>query len=119
MRKRVSPTASYKGRITRSTFWQYIWPYLLIGMTAAMLDLVMGFGQQTGPMTLLVAVFIAIPTWRLMMKRAHDRNHSGLYLVLVSALPVIGGWWLFVELGLLAGTRGNNRFGPDPATAAG
>ncbi len=117
MGKRIKPTASYKGRIAQWTFWESIWPYLLAGMAAWTLDVMSGFGGQLmGPFAIVVALLFAIPVWRLALRRAHDRNHSGLYVILLSALPIIGAGWLLLELGFLPGTRGRNRFGPEPAS---
>lgn len=42
----------------------------------------------------------------------HDTNRSAWWLLLI-LLPIIGWIWLFV-LYVLEGTRGPNRFGPDP-----
>jgi uncharacterized membrane protein YhaH (DUF805 family) len=46
-------------------------------------------------------------------KRCHDRGRSG-WFQLISLIPVVGVLWLFVDLGLLRGTEGENRFGPNP-----
>ncbi len=47
------------------------------------------------------------------VKRFHDRDKSGLW-VLVFFIPVIGLFWQIIECGGMAGTQGTNRFGPDP-----
>ena len=46
-------------------------------------------------------------------KRCHDRGRSG-WFQLISLIPFIGSLWLLVELGILKGKEGENRFGPDP-----
>jgi uncharacterized membrane protein YhaH (DUF805 family) len=46
-------------------------------------------------------------------KRCHDRGRSG-WFQLISLIPFIGSLWLLVELGILKGKEGGNRFGPDP-----
>ena len=46
-------------------------------------------------------------------KRCHDRGRSGWYQ-LIGLIPLLGALWLFVDLGLLKGNAGENRFGPDP-----
>lgn len=78
------------------------------------------------------------------VKRLHDRDRTGWWIVLPSvlillsifawalgeapgrpgALPVVLGLtaliamgWLFIELGFLRGTQGPNQFGPDPLGA--
>jgi len=47
------------------------------------------------------------------VKRLHDRNHPGTYL-LFYLVPLIGQVWIFVELAFLSGKSGPNRFGADP-----
>ena len=49
----------------------------------------------------------------LYIKRCHDRDRSGWYL-LIALIPFVGLLWIWIELGLLRGTVGPNRFGPDP-----
>ncbi|WP_158811157.1 DUF805 domain-containing protein [Beijerinckia sp. L45] len=47
------------------------------------------------------------------IKRLHDRNKSGWWFLL-AFVPYVGGLWLLIECGMLRGTAGPNRFGPDP-----
>jgi uncharacterized membrane protein YhaH (DUF805 family) len=47
------------------------------------------------------------------VKRWHDRDKSWPWLF-VGFIPFVGGLWLFVELGCLDGTAGENRFGASP-----
>ena len=61
----------------------------------------------------LVSIVTIYPSIMLAIKRCHDRDRSG-WFVLVGLVPVIGTIWLLVELGFLRGTVGPNRFGPDP-----
>ena len=56
----------------------------------------------------LFAVFVWINIC-VRAKRCHDRNKSGWYQ-LIAFIPVIGNIWLFVELGCLSGTPGENDF---------
>ena len=46
------------------------------------------------------------------MRRLHDTNRSGFFL-LVSFIPFIGGIVLLFLL-IPEGTKGKNKFGPDP-----
>lgn len=52
----------------------------------------------------------------LAIKRFHDRDRKGWWLLIV-LIPIIGILWVFVVLGFLKGTEGANRFGPDPLAA--
>jgi uncharacterized membrane protein YhaH (DUF805 family) len=47
------------------------------------------------------------------VKRWHDRNKSGWW-VLIALIPVVGGLWTLIENGFLAGSDGPNRYGEDP-----
>ncbi len=53
---------------------------------------------------------VVLVTW---VRRLHDRNKSGLWLLL-AAVPVIGQAWLIWELGFRPGEAGYNRFGSPP-----
>ena len=52
-----------------------------------------------------------IPSIIVYIKRFHDRDKSGWW-VLIGLIPIIGAIWLLIELGFLKGTDGPNRFGP-------
>ena len=60
-------------------------------------------------------VFLALlwPSLALQVKRWHDRDKSG-WFVLVNLIPFIGWLWTLIECGFLDGTQGPNRFGPSP-----
>jgi uncharacterized membrane protein YhaH (DUF805 family) len=84
----------------------------------------------------IVFLLVSIPVWVAVgTKRLHDRNKRGWWLLLFYVLPLVGYWfatarqepvmvaavasllpfvWGTIELGLLKGTSGPNRFGPDP-----
>ncbi|MEO8670641.1 MAG: DUF805 domain-containing protein [Tahibacter sp.] len=49
----------------------------------------------------------------LACRRLHDRDHSALRLLLL-LIPLLGPAWIAVELVLLRGSRGQNRYGADP-----
>jgi uncharacterized membrane protein YhaH (DUF805 family) len=56
-----------------------------------------------------IIIFLSITTG---VKRCHDRDYSG-WFVLLYFVPLVQ-FWLIVELLFLRGTRGPNRFGSDP-----
>jgi uncharacterized membrane protein YhaH (DUF805 family) len=107
---------SFRGRISRYQYWvKFFLPYFLLSLTMVVVDTATGSVSQSG-MGLFSSVFALIalwPTLAIEVKRCHDRDRSGWFL-LISLIPVIGAIWLFVELGCLRGTIGGNRFGPDP-----
>jgi Protein of unknown function (DUF805) len=59
-----------------------------------------------GPVVLWMALAV-------MTKRYHDRGKPAWW-ILIAFIPVVGGIWQLIELGLLHGTDGANDYGPDP-----
>jgi uncharacterized membrane protein YhaH (DUF805 family) len=107
------------GRIRRRDYW------LLSIATNVVIALVdVAAGHLLGPPTdgglpgNIVSWLLYIPSiWigvALMLKRAHDREKGGGWVVFFILCPIIGWIWGFVELGFLDGTKGPNRYGPSP-----
>jgi uncharacterized membrane protein YhaH (DUF805 family) len=61
----------------------------------------------------LLAIWTSLAT---AVKRLHDRGKSGWWLVLMYllSLVVVGAIWIIVELGILEGQEGPNKYGADP-----
>jgi uncharacterized membrane protein YhaH (DUF805 family) len=71
--------------------------------------------------TSMMAYFVlAIPgIWTYLaggVKRAHDRGKSGWWMLL-TLVPIIGAIWWLVDLGILEGQDGDNKYGPNPQGA--
>jgi uncharacterized membrane protein YhaH (DUF805 family) len=107
---------SFDGRIARSTYWlKYMLPYFLSYLALVLVDLAThsfdfdtGYGTYSG----LFALLSFIPALAMGVKRCHDRNRSGWFL-LISVIPLVN-FWVLIELWFLKGTTGVNQFGPDP-----
>jgi uncharacterized membrane protein YhaH (DUF805 family) len=100
---------SFRGRISRSTFWLTI---LLLAFAFAVLliSIESVFGRASS--------LILYPPYlwafaALVTKRLRDRGKSPVWLLLV-LIPLVGPLWLFVELGWLKGTLGENQYGENP-----
>ena len=123
----LSALFGFKGRLSRPGFWEVVFSIVLIdvllllgSMYVADSGLPGGLGPSSGPSRALLAIapwaFVVFTAWSLlaaMVKRCHDRSRSGL-LVLVGLIPVIGWLWLFVDLFVLEGVEGKNRYGRPP-----
>lgn len=99
---------SFEGRINRQTYWiMAIVFFIIYAVLAALLQ-----SGNNGLLALATIVEIAliIPSLTTGVKRWHDRDKSGWW-VLIALVPVIGWLWSLIELGFLPGTPGNNRFG--------
>jgi uncharacterized membrane protein YhaH (DUF805 family) len=147
---------TYSGRINRAKYWLTLAIYLAITIVLIAIGLIM-FGdsllsagdEETDDMmvgllsrgigfTLIVLVVyipMVISGFMVGIKRLHDRDKSGWWLLVFYVLPGVlntigetlaaGGLifflaslavsiWALVELGFLRGTAGPNRYGPDP-----
>ena len=107
---------STRGRITRSDYWlRFVLPYFVIFVVISYIDLTAGTYYDkldVGLLSLLFALAVLYPWIAVGIKRCHDRNRTGWFL-LIGLIPLVS-IWLVVELGFLRGTVGQNRFGPDP-----
>jgi uncharacterized membrane protein YhaH (DUF805 family) len=107
---------SFEGRINRGKFWAGIGVLIAISIVAMIIDSILGLqvGEQgigiVSAIVSLASIYLALA---LYAKRWHDRDKSGWWS-LIALVPVIGAIWLIVELGILEGIRGANRYGPDP-----
>ncbi|MGZ3297791.1 MAG: DUF805 domain-containing protein [Asticcacaulis sp.] len=102
------------GRISRMRFW-----LALIGLGVVVACLLYAGGRMQArlgmdgaavKMLAISAVPLAWMGFCLLVKRWHDCNRSGLWL-LILLLPGIGVLWTLVECGFIAGSPGGNRFG--------
>jgi uncharacterized membrane protein YhaH (DUF805 family) len=106
---------SFSGRIGRAQYWMGYFIQLALAALAWMCLLT---GQANGNILLmLVPIVLLIPVlWMalaVMAKRYHDRDKSAWW-ILIGLIPIVGGIWQLIELGMLRGTDGSNDYGPDP-----
>ena len=106
---------SPEGRVNRKLFWLWlVLPLTVIEIVLVLVDVATGNYNPDLGIGLLSGIFAlvaVIPTVIVYIKRFHDRDKSGWW-VLITLIPVIGAIWILVELGFLKGTPGPNRFGP-------
>jgi uncharacterized membrane protein YhaH (DUF805 family) len=100
------------GRISRKTYWLASLPLLPLFLVVDPLT-TGDVDAATGVSALIVFAALLVPNLMLGIKRFHDRDKSGWFMLL-NLIPLIGPVWLLVELGFLHGSAGTNRFGPDP-----
>ena len=120
---------SFQGRINRAKFWLVHLAIFvveaivlsLLGGTAAIMSgdyerVIVVFGGASGAVWTIVAVLAFWISLAVGVKRWHDRNKTGWWMLIIF-VPVIGGLWYLIECGFLKGTTGPNSYGPDPLTA--
>ena len=74
-------------------------------------------GGVYGPLTVIFLLLLIIPGIAVQVRRFHDQDKSG-WFVLLGLIPFVGGLIVLVFM-CLEGTKGPNRFGPDPKDPAG
>ena len=109
---------NFQGRLNRQPFWIATLVLWLVSMGVTFVTSIL-FGSQSAVTTFVqavVALVLLIPSLAVAVKRYHDRNKSGWWILIVF-IPIVGLIWYIVELGFLPGTPGPNRYGPDPLGA--
>jgi uncharacterized membrane protein YhaH (DUF805 family) len=114
--------ADFSGRSRRKEYWMFVLFQMLLLVPLILIAALLG-GTSDDPanpfgsvaMLIVVAVYFLvflIPGIAVQVRRFHDQDKSG-WFILLGFIPYVGGIILFVFM-CLEGTRGPNRFGPDP-----
>ena len=96
----------FQGRASRSEYW---WFQLIVSPSYFISTII---ENEIGYFFLGITLFTLIPAISAGVRRLHDTNRSGFFL-LISFIPFIGGLVLLFFL-IPEGTKGKNKFGPDP-----
>lgn len=105
--------AEFNGRSRRKEYWMFYLIYSIISTVLSILDqFLVSFTSGITVLSGLFGLFFIIPWIAISVRRLHDVNKSGWYLLLWF-LPIIGWIWLFV-LSVTEGDSGPNKYGPDP-----
>jgi uncharacterized membrane protein YhaH (DUF805 family) len=136
----------FDGRVNRAKFWIAALIFAAINVVLAILGYVTDQSVVFQALNSMLGIVILISSIAVGIKRLHDRNKSGWYLLLFYLVPsilvvisvltdafvedstiiatVLGllafaiGVWAFIEMGCLRGTIGANQYGPDPVAPA-
>jgi uncharacterized membrane protein YhaH (DUF805 family) len=119
--------ADFSGRSRRKEYWMFVlFEIILFTVVGVVAGTLVGFGDLADPnagvlggtmliIFLLLGLALLIPGIAVTVRRFHDQDKSG-WFVLLGLIPYLGGLIVLVFM-LLEGTRGSNRFGPDPKEA--
>lgn len=99
---------NFEDRAQRSEYWWFVLALFIANIIAAILDGVTGIPI----FTLIVTLGLLIPSIAAGVRRLHDLDKSGWWL-LISLVPIVG-FFLLLYWFVQRGTEGDNRFGPDP-----
>ena len=102
----------FDGRINRGKYWAGV---LTLAVIQAIVAGVARDSAGTG-LAIWYALVVLVLIWpylAIAVKRWHDRDKSGWW-VLIALIPIIGWLWALIETGFLLGTDGPNQYGPNP-----
>lgn len=129
----------FRGRLNRGKYWLAAVTYIVLTLVIALLIFgALGESSAGWVIAALLYLVMVISGVAVGIKRLHDRDKSGWWLLLFYLAPGalsgladhVGGGivlhlaafalsiWAFVELGCLRGTVGPNQYGPDPLGAS-
>lgn len=111
--------AVFSGRARRKEYWMFFLFNLLFIIAASMIDHILGItfdGTWYGPFYILYALAVFIPGLAVAVRRLHDVNKSGWYL-LISIIPIVGPIIVLIRL-CTDSTPGENQYGPNPKDSA-
>ena len=114
--------ADFTGRARRTEFWMFTLVSVLVSIVLGIVDAALrsaivydnGAMVSFSPGLLggLYGLAVLIPTLAVTVRRLHDTDRSGWW-ILIGLIPFVGSIVLLV-LVCLEGTRGPNRHGTDP-----
>ena len=136
--------ADFTGRAPRAEYWWFYLAMIVAYLVAMIIDSLVGISLMGpyGLFTLVLALALILPGLAATVRRLHDTNRSGWWILiavvpyfimgvmmgmatasgstsglasagLVGLVALAGGIALLVFM-VLPGTKGDNRFGPDP-----
>ena len=100
----------FSGRATRAEYWWFYLVTVAVSLLLAIIDSVFSI-----PFTLLSTIYFfasLIPSLAIQVRRLHDVDKSGWYMLL-NFVIIIGWIWLLV-LNIKDSTPGANKYGPNP-----
>ena len=100
-----------EGRARRAEYWWFLLFAVLGNFVTSLVDRLM-FGPEAAILAPLFGFGILLPAICVAVRRLHDRDMSGWW-ILLNIIPLVGSIILLV-IYALPGSEGRNRFGPSP-----
>ena len=108
--------AEFSGRSRRKEYWMFFLGVFIVSFVLQIVEGIVGLsgmiGGLYGPLTTIFLLGILIPNIAVGVRRLHDTDRSGWWL-LIALVPLIGGLVLLYFF-VSDGTQGTNQYGPDP-----
>ena len=109
----------FSGRSTRAEYWWWGLFTVVASLALFIADNLTGnsstFGWLGGLLDTLFTLATIIPSLALGVRRLHDINRTGWWLLLWFVLVI--GWIVLIVWAIERGDEGPNKYGPDPRQA--
>jgi uncharacterized membrane protein YhaH (DUF805 family) len=116
--------SDFNSRLSRGDFWMFVLFNILFSIAATILDNMYGttyvvdygYGieSESGYINNLYSLIMFVPGLSASVRRLHDVDKSGWFL-LIALIPVIGWIWILI-LFLSNSYPGDNSYGPEPGS---
>jgi uncharacterized membrane protein YhaH (DUF805 family) len=107
--------AVFKGRARRKEYWFFILFNLIASAVLTVIDFMTGnldLALGMGPLSGLYSLAVLIPSLAVTVRRLHDTDHSGWWL-LIGVIPLAGAIVLLIFM-LQDSKPGDNQYGANP-----
>ena len=105
----------FTGRSDRREFWMFMLCNLIIGIILGILSSIPIIGVIFTIVAVLYSLGILVPSIAVSIRRLHDTNRSG-YFLLIAFVPFVG-FLVVLALCAMEGTPDENQYGPNPKEA--
>jgi uncharacterized membrane protein YhaH (DUF805 family) len=113
--------AQFSGRARRKEFWMYVLFYFIGSIIVGILDRILGLDftssnsfRSGGWLSTIYWLALLIPSIAVGVRRLHDTNRTGWWILLwLTCIGII----VLIIFWALEGTPGDNKYGPDPKAA--
>jgi uncharacterized membrane protein YhaH (DUF805 family) len=103
--------ANFNGRARRSEYWYFVLVNIAFVLALNLLDMLVRATLGTGPFVMLYGLAMLVPGIAVSIRRLHDTDRSGWWLLL-ALVPVVGLvliWFMTID-----SDSGTNRYGRNP-----
>lgn len=106
----------FQGRSSRSEYWWWVLFTFILGSALSLLELLLGFSSTAAQATNgLLSLALLLPGLGLSVRRLHDINKSGWW-ILLGLIPVVGAIVLIIWFAQNSQMQ-DNQYGPVPNLA--
>jgi uncharacterized membrane protein YhaH (DUF805 family) len=106
--------ALFSGRAMRTEFWMFVLFNVIISFVLGIIDAILGLssGDGVGLLGGLYSLAVLLPSIGVSIRRLHDTNRSGWWLLL-SFIPIVG-WIALLIFYVQDSDPGDNQYGSNP-----